>query len=93
MYKVACYGEKQGDWDQQQMWDQGGGERSRNRKGIEEAGRGIPWREDLVKTPLNLQDITLAGNHLIQHWTHNAPEKQSGNQTGDNDDGKRLLRV
>src|SRR5580704_10747544 len=41
----------------------------------------------------DLQDISIAGNHFVQHRIHKEAEKKPRNQARDDDDRKRLLSV
>jgi hypothetical protein len=41
----------------------------------------------------DLQDVSIARNHLIKHWADHAAEEETRDESGDNDDGERLLRI
>src|ERR1035441_462367 len=53
-------------------------------------GRSTVWPRSL---PLYLQHIALARNHLVQHRIDEEPDEKAGDEAGNDDDGKRPLRI
>ncbi len=54
---------------------------------------GTGFRCRCRESASDLQDVSIAGDHLVQHGIDEEPKKEARDQAGNNHDGKRPLRI